>query len=141
MLADGTRFCKLIKPFAHWQFWDAKAEQIHGISYQSLIDYGEEPVAVCLELNELVQGLTLYSDGWVVDHPWLVKLFAQAAVPMLFSISSLEMVLSEPQMAIWDDEKRAVAQDCGLARHRASADAYIIQQTFLRTQERMLHSQ
>lgn len=136
-LPDGQRFCKLIKPYALWKFWDVKAQDIHGISYQELLEYGEEPIAVCLALNEFAKGLTLYSDAWVVDHPWLVKLFAQSAVPMEFTISSIEMVLTESQIAIWDNEKQVVMNTSGLARHRASADAYMIQQTFLRTQLRM----
>jgi hypothetical protein len=140
-LPDGKRFCKLIKPFKHWQYWDKSAEKLHGIKYQELVEYGEEPVAVCLAINQFVQERTLYSDGWVVDHPWLVKLFAQSAIPMTFRISALEMVLSESQMAIWDDEKKRVALASGMARHRASSDAYIIQQTYLRTQMRMHHSQ
>lgn len=138
---NGERFCKLIKPPQQWQFWDKNAEKIHGISQKELLEHGQEPIAVCLALNQQAQGLTLYSDAWVVDQPWLVKLFAQASVPMDFRISALEMVLSESQMDIWDDEKQQVFKSSGLARHRASADAYIIQQTYLRTQLRMQHSQ
>jgi hypothetical protein len=141
VLPDEQRFCSLIKPFANWHFWDKDAQRLHGITYAELQEHGEEPIAVCLALNKFAQGLTLYSDAWVVDHSWLVKLFSQSAVPMAFGISSIEMLLTEPQIAIWDDEKRAVAQSSGLARHRASADAYIIQQTFMRTQLRMHHSQ
>ncbi|WP_371195599.1 hypothetical protein [Glaciecola sp. SC05] len=141
VLPDGRRFCKLIKPFSQWQFWDTDAQKIHGISYQELTENGEEPIAVCLALNEFARDMTLYSDAWVVDHPWLVKLYAQSAVPMAFSISAIEMVLTESQMSIWDAEKLAIVETSGLVRHRASADAYIIQQTFLRTQSRMHHSQ
>jgi len=129
----------LIKPFAHWQFWDKKAEHLHGITYQELIANGEEPVSVCLALNEFAHGQTLYSDAWVVDSPWIVELFAQSGVAMSFSISAIEMLMSESQMAIWDNEKIAVAESCGLARHRASADAYIIQQTFVRTKSILSH--
>nr|WP_136250664.1 hypothetical protein [Ningiella ruwaisensis] len=140
-LPNGQRFCKLIRPFPQWQYWDDKAQAVHGICYADLLAYGEDPIAVCLALNAHAKDMTLYSDAWVVDHPWIVKLFAQAAVRMEFSISSLEMVLSEPQIALWDDEKLSVIENCGLKRHRASSDAFIIQQTFLRTRSRMHHSQ
>lgn len=140
MLPSGERFCKLIKPHAHWQFWDDKAQAVHGITRTQLNEYGEDAIAVCLALNEFAHGLTLYSDGWVVDHPWIVKLFAESGVHMAFSVSSLEMMLSESQMEIWDSEKSKVIASSGLARHRASADAFIIQQTFDRTRELMLHS-
>lgn len=88
---------------------------------------------MCLALNEFANGQTLYSDAWVVDNPWIVKLFSQSAIPMKFSISAIEMLMSESQIALWDREKIAVAESSGLVRHRASADAYIIQQTFMRT--------
>lgn len=141
VMPDGRRFCKLIRPFAQWQFWDPQAESVHGISYEDLLNRGEEAVGVCLALNEFVDGQTLYSDAWVVDHPWMLKLFAQAAVPMSFNISALEMVLNETQIALWDAEKMQVISQYGMQRHRASADAYIIQQTFIRTQALMQRSQ
>jgi len=76
-----------------------------------------------------------------VDHPWLLKLFAQAAVPMNFNISALEMVLTETQITLWDAEKIKVIAQSGMQRHRASTDAYIIQQTFIRTQAILQHNQ
>ncbi|WP_250884031.1 hypothetical protein [Glaciecola sp. XM2] len=141
VMPDGRRFCKLIKPFAQWQFWDKAAESVHGITRAELHARGEEAVGVCLALNDFVDGHTLYSDAWVVDHPWMVKLFAQAAVPMTFSVSAIEMVMSEPQLAIWDAEKSKVIAQSGMQRHRASTDAVIIQQTFQRTKQLMQHSQ
>jgi hypothetical protein len=43
------------------------------------------------------------------------------------------MILKEPQMAIWSQTKSEVINDLALTRHRASADALIIQETFNRT--------
>jgi hypothetical protein len=140
-MPDGRRFCKLIKPFPQWQFWDPQSESVHGVSYDELVKQGEEAVGVCLALNQFVDGQTLYSDAWVVDHPWLLKLFAQAAVPMNFNISALEMVLTETQITLWDAEKIKVIAQSGMQRHRASTDAYIIQQTFIRTQAILQHNQ
>ncbi len=40
---------------------------------------------VAAELNELLNGKTLYSDGRVVDKPWLTTLFHRAQMTMKFS--------------------------------------------------------
>jgi hypothetical protein len=69
----------------------------------------------------------------VVDKPWLTTLFHVAGKSMEFNVSPLEMILSEGQMAIWHDTKDQVIVEMDLARHRASYDAWIIQQTFKQT--------
>ncbi|WP_315853223.1 hypothetical protein [Alteromonas oceanisediminis] len=55
---------------------------------------------------------------------------------MRFRISPLEAILKEAQLMMWDDTKQAVAQQHGGARHRASVDAMIIQQTYAKVMER-----
>jgi hypothetical protein len=88
---------------------------------------------VAMFLNEILEGKTIYTDGWVVDKPWLTTLFHAAGVPMNFTVSSLEMILSPDQMAVWHDTKDQVIEDMDLKRHRASYDAMIIQETYKRT--------
>jgi len=31
-----------------------------------------------MKLNDLLKGNTVYSDGWVVDQPWITQLFDRA---------------------------------------------------------------
>jgi len=81
----------------------------------------------------LLAGKTLYSDGWVVDKPWLLKLFYAAKKPMNFYISPLEMILSEQQMEKWHATKDHLIEKSQLTRHRASNDAWIIQKTYEKT--------
>lgn len=50
-----------------------------------------------------------------------------------FRVSVLEMVLSEDQIAIWYVTKKQIEQELNIARHRASNDALIIQQTYVPT--------
>ena len=88
---------------------------------------------VAMFLNEVLEGKTIYTDGWVVDKPWLTTLFHAARVPMSFTVSSLEMILSPEQMAVWHETKDEVIRDMGLKRHRASYDALIIQETYKRS--------
>lgn len=45
------------------------------------------------------------------------------------------MILKEEQMAIWSEIKNEVIGDLALQRHRASVDAFIIQETFARTRQ------
>lgn len=127
---DGERYCRLIRPFDDWDFWQVSAQEVHGISRQDLMDYGTSGVEMCHELNEFLSGQTAYSDGWVVDSPWVIKLFERAGVKMSFHLSSLEMILNENQMNLWHTTKDKVINKLQLKRHRASNDALIIQQTF-----------
>ncbi len=131
--ATGDRFCTLIQPAKSWQYWDKGAEEVHHITRRQLFNSGKSVLAVAKLLNRKYAGQTLYSDGWVVDKPWLSTLFYEANLPMQFSVSALEMILNEAQMEIWHVTKDQVIIDLKLERHRASNDAAIIQETFRRT--------
>jgi len=128
-----SKYCSLILPADEWTHWDDGAEKIHRIPRDILEAYGKPLRKVAEELNDLYAGQTLYSDGWVVDKPWLVKLFAAAGLNMAFSVSSLEMILSEPQMETWHDTKDKLLKEIKQQRHRASFDAWVIQETYERT--------
>jgi hypothetical protein len=134
-LGPGSRFCSLITPVPDWTHWDASAEAVHHIPREILQTHGKPAMQVALSLNELLADATVYSDGWVVDKPWLIQLFSRAAVPQRFAISPLEMILSERQMEAWHEVKQEVIRELALTRHRASFDAQIIQETYLRTRE------
>lgn len=129
-LKDGEKFCTLIMPEPDWTYWDKEAEKVHHVS-RDMLEAGGKPIGeVTARLNKLLLGRTLYSDGWMVDKPWLIRLFYAARRPMKFSVSPLELILSEAQMAIWHNTKAAVIREMKLTRHRASNDAWIIQETF-----------
>lgn len=135
VLGAEKRFCSLIKPVSGWDFWSEEAEAQHGITRETVETHGKDVAVVAKTLNELLYGKTVYSDGWVVDSPWIKRLFAAAKVSMQFRISSLEILLSEEQISLWDDAKEKVQQTLSIERHRASNDALIIQQTYLLTKE------
>ena len=132
-LEPGVKYCSLIAPASEWTHWDTEAEKVHHIPRHILSTHGKSVVQVANTLNELLGGATVYSDGWVVDQPWLVRLFSTAGIMQRFSISPLETILSEDQMAVWHDVKGQVITDLDLTRHRASFDAQIIQETYVRT--------
>lgn len=130
----GIRFCSLIKPQNDWIHWDEQAESLHGISRQLLAQKGLPVQEVCLQLNTFLMGQIIYSDGWVVDETWLIKLFNAAKIVMQFHVSSLEMILNETQMLRWHSTKDRLFRQMKEPRHRASSDAELIQNTFVITQ-------
>ena len=132
-LKEGEKYCTLISPTPDWTHWDEEAEKVHRIPRDILETYGKPDEEVTAQLNRLLEGETLYTDGWVVDKPWLTTLFHAARTPMKFHVSPLELILSEEQMARWHDTKDAVIAELDLARHRASYDAWILQETYQRS--------
>ncbi|MDN4501898.1 hypothetical protein QX776_05770 [Alteromonadaceae bacterium BrNp21-10] len=136
----NERHCWLVHPHPDWTHWDESAQQVHGIDRNLLFSEGLPVTDVCVLLNSILRGRTIYSDGWVVDHPWLIKLFQFANMSMSFHHSPLEMILTESQMAIWDETKRALINRHGASRHRASIDAQLIQQTYILTEQHLEHT-
>lgn len=132
-LDPKTRFCRLIRPQSDWQHWSEEAQELHGISRAMLAEKGAPVQQVCIELNQLLNGRTAYSDGWVVDSPWLSRLYESAGMSMTFELSQLEMILNEHQMDNWHIAKSRILSKTGEQRHRASFDASIILQTYLAT--------
>jgi hypothetical protein len=135
VLSNGQKYCSLIKPEKNWSYWDQDAELVHGLSLELLYLHGKPVQTVAWDLNQFLRNQTVYSDGWVLDKPWLTRLFYQAGIAPVFFISSLEYILKEPQMAIWTVTQKQVINDLALQRHRASTDALIIQETYYRTHQ------
>ncbi len=134
-LASGRRYCSLIRPPSDWVHWTTEAESYHHLCRDTLFDHGQPVEMVVGHLNRLLGERTVYSDGWVVDKPWVIKLFHRAGVRMSFRLSPLEMILSEAQMEIWHQVKEDIVAELKIDRHRASNDALIIQQTYLTTKQ------
>lgn len=133
--ADGQKYCRLIVPFSDWTHWEDEAEQLHGLTRAALATYGVPGYQVCQELNDFLGNSTAYTDGWVVDSPWLIKLYAAAGMEMTFRISALDYILNEKQMDIWYQTKRQVSASIQLKRHRASTDADVIQKTYVKSKQ------
>ena len=83
--------------------------------------------------GEVCFAIFAYSDGWLVDKTWLDQLYFAARIPSAFSLSALEMILSESQMEIWHTTKDELLRELGQRRHRASFDAYVVRETWERT--------
>lgn len=127
------RYCTLIRPADHWDHWDRQAESVHKISRENLLKSGRPATEVTFKLNHLLRNKVVFSDAWGVDNPWIIELYAAAGIEKAFSVSALEMILTEQQIDLWVKTRDAVVLDLGLERHRASNDPWIIQETYIRT--------
>lgn len=130
-MPDGALHAWLIRPLKEWTHWQDSAEEVHGISRERLQNEGQSLQDVANELNELLAGRIVYSDGWGVDRTWLAKLFYEAGVIQGFKLDSIYSLLSEEQLEKWHHTREEVLQETGMVPHRAGTDALIIQKTYL----------
>ena len=131
-MPDGRLYCSLIRPVTGWTHWDPAAEALHHISRVNLLRHGRDPTTVCQQLNHQLHGMTVYSDGWANDYSWLGKLYDAAGRVPSFRLDNLRGLLSERQADHWHATKQQVANELHSKRHRASADAQVLQLTLRR---------
>ncbi len=129
VLNDGRTWCSLLRPQPDWQHWDPSAAEVHGIRRELLAQHGRSVAEVCDALDSHLRGQTVYSDGWAHDYTWLNILYDAADRSPSFKLDNLRSLLDETQAARWHDVKRHVSERMNLQRHRASADARLLQQT------------
>jgi hypothetical protein len=133
VLANGRSHCYLIRPAPTWTHWDPEAEAVHGIRRDILESRGAAVAEVARTLNQILRGQTVYSDAWGHDRSWLARLFEEAEVSQHFRLESLRSLLTDSQLERWQGTRERVIREVGQMRHRASVDALIVQQTFLRS--------
>ena len=132
VLPNGDSYCSLIRPAPHWSHWDPAAQRVHQIGRDALLHHGRSVDEVARELNERLRGRTVYSDGWAHDYVWLATLFDEAKRLPAFRLETLRALLSEDEAGRWRETKRQVGNEFPIQRHRASADARLLQMTFRR---------
>lgn len=135
ILENQQTWCALVKPASDWQFWDTQAESVHHISRAILEEHGKPALLVATQLNEMLANKTVYSDGWAHDFVWLHQLFEIVGQTPTFKLQDLRYILSPEQMANWHQTKQMIIDAADGARHRASVDAKVIQETWLKTKE------
>jgi len=132
VLPNGHAFCTLIRPEAHWTHWDAQAEATHHIPRALILQRGVAVPEVARAINAQLAGQTVYSDGWVNDYSWIAALFDAADMSPAFKLENLRALLDDEQADQWHAIKAQVSSERGTQRHRASADARLLQLTLLR---------
>ncbi|MGZ5723575.1 MAG: hypothetical protein ACXWKD_09615 [Caldimonas sp.] len=141
VLPDGTRACMLIRPAAHWTHWDPAAERLHRISRETLLECGHPIPEVVEALNARLYGRTAYSDGWAQDYSRLAALYDAAHRVPSFRLENLRALLTEDETARWHlTKQQQVANEMALERHRASADARLLQATWMHVRAQTLAS-
>ena len=137
VLPDGSSYCTLVRPEAHWTHWDTQAQRLHGIEREAAVLHGRSSHEIARHLNLTLHGQTIYTDGWANDYSWLGALFDAADLLPSFHIENLRALLSDSEAARWHQIKDQIAGELSLRRHRASADAWLLQMTLrrLRTAE------
>jgi hypothetical protein len=133
VLPDGRTHCTLIRPASDWTHWDPGAEAVHHIPRGILHARGKAPEEVAVMLNEWLSGRVAYSDAWGQDRSWLARLFDEAGIAQRFRLESMRALLSDAQVERWNGARAEVLAEIGVPRHRASADALIVQRTWQRS--------
>ena len=127
LLPNGDSYCSLIKPPSQWSHWSDQAEAVHGISRQEVCEHGKSVTEVAHALNRCLEGKTVYSDCWVLDHPWMIRLFQFAQVKPTFVLTDVMYCLFECEYEQLGSIKREIELELDLERHRATNDARILQ--------------
>lgn len=130
-LGDGRIDSWLIRPYVLWQDWSESAQQVHGISQESLLQEGLEVSQVVERLDELLPDV-VYCDAWTFDSFWLHRLYRAIGKRPCFQLESVSTLLSPEQCASWAEIRLAVIQDLGISTHRAANDAQILHETWRR---------
>ncbi len=131
-LASGRAECFLIRPFDDWTHWTPEAESLHQISRPILLQHGHPPAFVAQRLNDLLENETVYTDAWGVDSSWLALLHARTEIPARYKLETLSRLLDESDRERWGELKLHVRAEMGMVRHRASADALVLQRAYRR---------
>ncbi len=132
-LPDRSVTSYLIAPHEDWTHWSEEAEALHGLSRTLLEEKGFPPREVARQLNQMLEGQVVYSDGWGVDSGWLALLYYYAGVTQAFQLETLARILTEPQLVLWHNTRDRLASDGQGHRHRAGFDARLIQDTYIET--------
>lgn len=135
IMEDKQTWCALIQPEKNWEFWDKQAESIHHISRDILEQHGKPAELIVAQLNNLLANKIVYSDGWAHDYVWLHQLYESVNQKPSFKLQDLRYILDEAQMLHWHETKQGVIEEMHAVRHRASSDARVIQQTWLKTKD------
>ena len=132
---DGSAESYLIQPASDWprDAWDARAEALHRIPYETLLAAGTPIADVCRRLNEALDGATIYSDAPDWDGFWLWRLFKAGGARQRFKLSDFGAFFKQMDQA----EKQAIIAAATKIRahsHRAIDDVLHMREVYrLRT--------
>lgn len=88
----------LIRPVYYWTHWSWDAQDMHGISRDSLVAEGREPAHIAADLNARFSSSTLCSDS-PQDGFWLDTLYEAAGFEPSFRVALLESFVGRSEAA------------------------------------------
>jgi hypothetical protein len=131
---EGNIESYLISPAAikSWTDWSAKAEKIHGISQDTLIEQGKSPTWVAQTVHQKLSKKVAYSDNPDYDAYWLEELFKKSVgLSLDIKVKSIDALLTtiltaksiEPKQVIFAIKilKQQAKQQMP-PQHRAASD-------------------
>lgn len=131
ILPDGTQQSYLIRPEESWTHWEPEAEKVHNIPREQLFDEGLHAFEVARKLNSQLAGETVYSDADDYERMWLGRLFEATHEEMLFGVGNLFTQFIQHQHTYFWKTKKALRKE--VVAHRASADAWVLQEACIRS--------
>lgn len=133
VLATGRRYAMLIEPLADWLARESDVSGAAAGARRRRLACGRAPREAALVLNQLLAGLTVYTDGSAEVQEALGTLYAAAAVTPSYQLRPLDLILSPAQRRLWPDVERRVVAELLPRRGRGAPDARILQETWYRT--------
>lgn len=95
MVSTDFEYQALIRPARYWTHWSWDAQDMHGISRETLLADGVEPGVIAAQLNETFNGAKICSDS-PQDGFWLETLYEAAGVEPSFELLPLESFVGRP---------------------------------------------
>ncbi len=122
-IGEASPAAFLIKPHESWSLtaWDEGAEQLHGLSFETLQNTGTDPGLVCKKLNDVLAGRIVYSDAPDWDGFWLYRLHSAAGMRQTFSLANFADLM--PPITLTEKMALVAAANTRAAHaHRATED-------------------
>lgn len=120
----------LIRPMAHWQFWDDEAEHVHGLEWRVLLEDGIDAPEVAQQLNALLAGQVVYCDAIQWDGFWARVLFSDNGLHQRFKIADVTSLFeTDTQIEKFLSERNRLENSGHYRLHSAIDDARILWQS------------
>jgi len=117
----------LIRPMAHWKFWNEETELIHGVNRHMLAENGIEASEVAQQLNERLAGQLVYCDAIPWDGFWARVLFSDNGMHQRFSLSDVTPLFQrDDEIEAFLSERSRLQNSGNFRLHRALDDARIL---------------
>ncbi len=122
----------LIAPQPTWTHWDPNAEALHGITREMLRADGLSCTAVTQQLSAAIhrEDRVLYSDAAEWDWDWIRTLYVGADAVLDFNILPIQQLMTTRQVAVFNLEKKRLAEEGNYRLHRAASDVLLLEKAY-----------